>query len=107
MLGISNINAEISKYTTIDEIKDWIKKVCISLKDSISDKMQSKTQLLLEKAKDYINQNYSDDTLSLQKVADHLYIRVCYLSMIFKREADETFLKYLVRVRLDSASLFK
>lgn len=103
MLGISNINAEISKYTTIDEIKDWIKKVCISLKDSISDKMQSKTQLLLEKAKDYINQNYSDDTLSLQKVADHLYISVCYLSMIFKKEADETFLKYLVRVRLDSA----
>ncbi|NLE24013.1 MAG: response regulator [Clostridiaceae bacterium] len=103
MLGVSNINAEISQYTTIDEIKDWIKRVCIGLKASISDKMQSKTQLLLEKAKDYINQNYSDDTLSLHKVADHLYISVCYLSMIFKKEADETFLKYLVRVRLDAA----
>lgn len=103
MLGVSNINAEISKYTTIDEIKDWIEKVCICLKDSISNKMQSKTQLLLEKAKDYIKLNYSDDTLSLQKLADHLYISVCYLSMIFKKEADETFLKYLVRVRLDAA----
>lgn len=103
MLGVSNINAEISRYTTIDEIKDWIEKVCIGLNDSISNKMQSKTQQLLEKAKDYIKLNYSDDTLSLQKLADHLYISVCYLSMIFKKEADETFLKYLVRVRLDAA----
>jgi two-component system response regulator YesN len=103
MLEVSNINAEIQKYTTLEEIKEWIEKICIELNNSISNRMQTKTQLLLEKAKDYINQNYSDDTLSLQKLADHLYISACYLSMIFKKEADETFLKYLVRVRLDAA----
>lgn len=103
MLGISNINAEIQKYTTLEEIKEWIEKICTELNKSISSRMQTKTQLLLEKAKDYINKNYSDDTLSLQKLADHLYISACYLSMIFKKEAGETFLKYLVKVRLDAA----
>ena len=103
MLGISNINAEISKYNSLDEIRDWIERVCIGLQNSLSGKMKSKTQQLLEKAKDYIKLNYSDDTLSLQKLADHLYISVCYLSMIFKKEANETFLKYLVSVRLDAA----
>jgi len=103
MLGISNINAEIQRYTTLEEIKEWIEKICIELNKAISNRMQTKTQLLLEKAKDYINKNYSDDTLSLQKLADHLYISACYLSMIFKKEAGETFLKYLVRVRIDAA----
>lgn len=103
MLEVSNINAEIQKYTTLEEIKEWIEKICIELNKTISSRMQTKTQMLLEKAKDYINKNYSDDTLSLQKLADHLYISACYLSMIFKKEADETFLKYLVRVRLDAA----
>jgi two-component system response regulator YesN len=103
LFGTSNLNAEISKYTTIDEFKEWIEGACVNLRNSISNKMRTKTQLLLEKAKDYIRLNYSDDTLSLQKLADHLYISVCYLSLIFKKEADETFLKYLIRVRLDAA----
>jgi len=103
MMGISNINDEIQKYATLDEIKEWIEKICIELNKTISDRMKSKTKLLLEKAKDYINQNYSDDTLSLQKLADQLYISACYLSMIFKKEAGETFLKYLMRVRLEAA----
>lgn len=103
MLGISNINAEIQRYTTLEGMKEWIEKICIELNKTISNRMQTKTQLLLEKAKDYINNNYSDDTLSLQKLADQLYISACYLSMIFKKEAGETFLKYLVRVRIDAA----
>ncbi len=103
MLENSNLNAEILRLNTLDEIRVWIEEVCIKLKQLISNKMHNKTQLMLEKAKDYIKQNYSDDTLSLQKLADHLFISACYLSMIFKKEADETFLKYLVRVRLDAA----
>ncbi len=104
ILGIhSNVYAELYKCTTMDEISDWIRCICLKLNNSISNKMQNKTQMLLEKAKDYIDHNFSDDTLSLQKLADHLHISECYLSMIFKREANETFLKYLIKVRLDAA----
>ena len=102
MLG-QNLNAELFKFNTMHEIKDWMESICIKLNHAISSKMQNKAKILLEKAKDYIQRNYADDTLSLQKLADHLHISVCYLSLIFKKEAEETFLKYLVRVRLDAA----
>lgn len=59
--------------------------------------------MLLDKAKAYIRQNYGDNGLSIQKVADYLHISSSYLSMIFKKEAGETFLKYLVGIRLDAA----
>jgi two-component system response regulator YesN len=73
------------------------------LMNRISSKRLTATQRLLEKAKDYINNNYSDTQLSIQKLADHLFISSSYLSLIFKKEAQETFLKYLIRVRLDTA----
>ena len=60
-------------------------------------------EMLVEKAKDYIRNNYGDNELTIQKVADYLHISPSYLSMIFKKEAKVTFLKYLVKIRLEVA----
>ncbi len=99
----SNLYAEISGFETLDEIRVWIEGICIKIKNHISDKRLKATKMLLDKAQDYIHLNYSDNELSLQKVADYLHISSSYLSMIFKKEAGETFLKYLVGIRLDAA----
>jgi two-component system response regulator YesN len=99
----SNLYAELFKFNTLNEIREWFESICIKLKAHISGKMQNKTKIMLDKAKDYIQHNYYDDTLSIQKLADYLHISACYLSMIFKKEANETFLKYLVNIRLEAA----
>jgi two-component system, response regulator YesN len=104
ILGVnSNLYVEISKFSTLNEAKNWIEEICIKLMNHLSDKRQNTTKILLEKAKDYIIHNYYDDELSIQKLANYLHISSCYLSMIFKKEAGETFLKYLVSVRLNEA----
>lgn len=94
---------EMFKLGSINEIKELIGGVCAGLASFISQKRQNTTRTLLEKAKDYIDRNYGDDELSIQKLANHLHISATYLSMIFKKEAGETFLKYLVGVRLKAA----
>ena len=100
--GLS-IYEEIIKLKTITDVRNWIKEICLHLMKNISCKRQNTTELLLEKAKDYIINNYGDDSLSIQKVADHLHISPSYLSLIFKKDAGITFLKYLVAIRLDAA----
>ncbi|MBT3319696.1 MAG: response regulator [Clostridia bacterium] len=103
-----NMYMQINNFNTMDEVKGWIENVSRELMNRISSKRMSATQKLLEKAKDYINSNYGDTQLSIQKLADHLFISSSYLSLIFKKEAQETFLKYLIRVRLGAAkSLLK
>lgn len=94
---------EILKLGSINEIRKLIGSICVRLASSISQKRQNTTRTLLEKARDYIDRNYGDDELGIQKLADHLHISATYLSMIFKKEAGETFLKYLVGVRLKAA----
>ncbi len=99
----SGFYADISRFETTDEMKEWIETLCSKLMDIISAKRVNTIQTMLEKAKDFIDENFDDHELSLQKLADVLFISPSYLSLIFKNEAGETFLKYLIRVRLEAA----
>lgn len=50
-----------------------------------------------------INSQYSDNELSLQSVADSLFVSSSYLSRIFLRETGENFSTYLTRKRINEA----
>lgn len=97
------IDQLIREFNTMDEVKEWLTKLCLELQIQVSSKRLNATQMLLEKAKDYIDKHYNDHELSVQKLADHLYISSSYLSLIFKKEANQTFLKHLIEVRLTAA----
>lgn len=99
----SNLYEEIFKFQTAEELKSWIEDICIKLMKHISSKRQNTTEMLLEKAKNYMLENYGDEEMSIQKVADYLHISQSYLSLIFKKDAGVTFLKYLVGIRLEAA----
>ncbi len=99
----TSLYEELFKFKTLYEVRSWVEEICIKLMKHISNSRQNTTEMLLEKAKDYIRNHYSDDDLSIQKVAGHLHISSSYLSMIFKKEAGVTFLKYLVGIRLEAA----
>lgn len=97
------IDQLIREFNTMEEVKQWLTKLCLELQVQVSSKRLNATQMLLEKAKDYIDKHYDDHELSVQKLADHLYISSSYLSLIFKKEANQTFLKHLIEVRLTAA----
>ncbi len=94
---------QLLQSATFEGIRKWFSALCVKLMNQIARKRQNMTQILLKKAEDYIEANFSDNSLSIQKLADHLHISTSYLSLIFKKEAGETFLKYLVRIRLNAA----
>jgi two-component system response regulator YesN len=50
-----------------------------------------------------IEENYSDENLSLQEVAKHVHISSSYLSTMFKKEKNENFIDYLTKVRMQKA----
>lgn len=99
----SSLYEEIFKFKTINEVRNWVEEICIKLMIHISSKRQNTTKMLLDKAKDYILSNYGDDELSIHKVANHLHISPSYLSLIFKKNTEVTFLKYIVSIRLEAA----
>lgn len=58
---------------------------------------------IIEKVKRYIEQNYSQEELSLNEVASHVNFSPNHLSMIFSQETGQSFIKYLTDYRMNIA----
>lgn len=58
---------------------------------------------IVAKAIEYMKENYSRN-ISLQDVADHVAISKNYFSELFKKNTGQTFIDYLIRLRLSHAS---
>ncbi len=68
---------------------------------------RNKSRNLIEKAKNYIQLNY-DKKLSLNDIAEQLYLNPKYFSNIFKKETGIGYAEYLNTIRLDvSKTLLK
>lgn len=62
----------------------------------------SSTVDLIKRAKRYITDHYCED-ISLEHVADHIYLHPVYLSRMFKQITGGTFSDYLTEVRMKQA----
>ena len=59
--------------------------------------------LIVESAKRYIQQNFAQSSLSLESVAQSLYITSAYLSRLFKKHTGLNFSDWLLRKRMEYA----
>lgn len=61
------------------------------------------TNSITEKAKKYIEENYSNSGLSVEDLCRHLNVSATYFSVMFKKELGMSFVSYLTKVRLTRA----
>jgi two-component system response regulator YesN len=64
---------------------------------------QRHSAALIAKARAYIDANYPDPDISLSQVAAQALLSPTYFSVVFAREAGETFIEYLTNVRIRRA----
>ena len=94
LLGGSRSPEEIKSY-----LKRYLVKV-IEIRDSTSAKKYSR---LLSNAISYIDENYANEDISLNKVASNVNISPNHFSTIFSQEMGKTFIEYLIGKRMDKA----
>ena len=56
---------------------------------------------VIEKMKEYVNENYKDITLST--IAEHFHMSISYISRFFKKKTEQNFTEYLTLVRMEKA----
>lgn len=87
---------------TFDEISSYIQDI-LHIAIEVRDRSQSKFSTVIQRAKDYIDNNYSHHNISLQVVADYVNVSPSYFSYIFSQETNQTFVEYLTMVRINRA----
>lgn len=89
--------------STTEEIRKYARQVikrAIELRDRESARQQ---HVLLKQAIDFINENYSDSSISLDKVAKNVNISPNYLSAVFSQEVGQTLTEYITSRRISEA----
>ncbi|WP_113671456.1 response regulator [Vallitalea guaymasensis] len=87
----------------IDEVKTYYKKLCKNLSNEINkERIDIKTSQM-QKAYQFIYNNYQNKSLDINMICNHLNISSSYFSRIFKTETNQTFMQYLTKVRMEKA----
>ena len=96
---------QINQFTDIEELSIWITGVMHRFIQNSFDFAQIKHSDVVFKAMEYIRQNY-DRKLSLDDIAQHVYLSRSYLSSLFREESGQTLFSYINQVRVEKSKLF-
>lgn len=99
---LPDIYLGLNKITKKEELKDWMYELTSKFFSILDDKNGDNYRLVIRKAVEYIEENYSED-ISAQKVAKEVYLNANYFSHIFKKIKKESFTDYLNKVRIEKA----
>lgn len=85
------------------EMKEYILQLfqkAVSMRDRESNDQGKK---VLKKALEYIDENYDQESISLNKVAGYIEVSANYFSAIFSQEMEMTFIEYVTQKRMEKA----
>ena len=89
-------------FDTIFEAKEGIEKMLLCISDYLGEKNQKRSRKLAKKAAQYIDEHYTEK-ITIDAVANAVYLSAGYLMTIFKREMGISIVSYLTTKRMDMA----
>ncbi len=97
------IYEEIGKYKTLEEMKPVVFHYLAGINKTIHAARNSRNLHIINKAKQFIHNSYKQDDLSLNQIAALVSVSPGYLSILFRKETNQTFIEYLTLVRMEKA----
>ncbi len=98
--NIGQMNRSLSG---LEDIKGYIENIfrqAIRIRDEL---WAQNMNVVIHKAKEYVNSNYCNEDISLNLVASNVFISSSHLSSIFSQKTGQTFIKYLTDLRMNKA----
>lgn len=90
-------------FSTVERTKEYLETVLETVLDLRETVSRKKYSSLLKSAKNYIEQNYDNEEISLNMVAASVNLSPNHFSTIFSQEMGQTFIEYLTYVRMEKA----
>ena len=98
-----DFKAMTAVFSTVAQSREYMCKVfesAMELRDAVS---QQKYSSLLQKARNYIEENYDNEEISLNMTAAVVNLSPNHFSTIFSQEMGQTFIEFLTEVRMKKA----
>jgi two-component system response regulator YesN len=89
-------------FQSIGQLKEWSYSTLQQIKDDMSRESKGNRLQIIQQVKEFIL-NHLEADISLQIIAEHVYLHPVYLSKIYKSETGENLSDYLLRLRMEKA----
>lgn len=100
---IISVYSKLESYTTSTEIFSWLDSICKKACTRLSDSVQTYHRQICESILNYIRQNYSNNELCLNDVADYVNVSPSHISAIFKKSTGQNISDTITSIRIDTA----
>lgn len=94
---------ELFNCKNLDELQSVIRRIVEEICRDINMHGNNKKQNLRRAMLEYIENNYCDNTMSLERIADEFNLNFTYISHFFKEQIGENFIDYITRLRIEKA----
>ena len=81
----------------------WLLGAALKINGAMNKERDNTTRQSMERAKQYIMENYQDPDLSVEQICRILHMSPAYFSTMFKKETGQAYIAYLTDVRLGRA----
>lgn len=103
VFGESFMRMTIFNFYTLEEVKVRFIELVKATVDYVGVKRKAVNRNFIEKAKEYINNNFSVSELNLNMVAESVHISPAYLSQLFKQVTGESCIEYITKARINES----
>lgn len=90
----------ISKCQSVETVMEGMKGLLMKIMDLLDQNRKNSSMKMISAARTFIDEHYSDHTLSMDDTVKHVHMSPSYFSVIFKRETGLSFTDYLIRYRI-------
>lgn len=99
---IASLLKLIEKSESADELNSLLEDVAVRIAEKVNNFNNKSIKLILRKAIDYIQEHYNEQ-VTLNEVAENIYVSTFYISRMFKKELGKSFVDYLNDVRIEKS----
>lgn len=105
MIGTqANLVSEIGMCSTTQQMLDIVRNyVYEAFSDCMNVRVGSKKEILVAKIEQYLHQHYAEKSLSVNRIAEHLYFENSYIRRVFKMQTGKTIIQRLEEIRIEKA----
>jgi two-component system response regulator YesN len=97
---------EIKSKASLDALHQWLVKLFETAMKFSDEGKNTKSKKIVDSVREYISENYHDSNLSVEGIANGIYINSSYLRKIFKKELNMSVNDYIVDIRMQKAKEF-
>lgn len=88
---------------SLQDMENWATQKCLKISHLIRAERVNSSSMLIERAKQYVQERYSDNELTVEMLSQEFHVSPTYFSTLFKRITGSSFVPYLTNIRLEKA----